>query len=201
MATAAYPVPAFPGLQPQRALARLYADGSVLVQCGTQEFGTGVATAMSQVAADGLGIPLDHVRFELGDTHLPNASSAVGSAGAGMLSGAVHTAVTSLRDQLVARAIADDESPLHGADPDAVVVRDGRMVLRGQPETGESYGELLKRNSLEELDALEAGTPPARTPVTRRRRSAPSLRRSPSTPTWDSSVSGGWSAPSPRVAS
>jgi xanthine dehydrogenase YagR molybdenum-binding subunit len=159
MATAAYPVPAFPGLQPQRALARLYADGSVLVQCGTQEFGTGVATAMSQVAADGLGVPLDHVRFELGDTNLPNASSAVGSAGAGMLSGAVHTAVTSLREQLVARAIADDESPLHGADPDAVVVSHGRMALRGQPESGESYGELLKRNSLEELDALGSWNP------------------------------------------
>jgi xanthine dehydrogenase YagR molybdenum-binding subunit len=159
MATAAYPVPAFPGLQPQRALARLYADGSVLVQCGTQEFGTGVATAMSQVAADGLGVTLDRVRFELGDTHLPNASSAVGSAGAGMLSGAVHTAVTGLRGQLVARAIADDKSPLHGADPDAVVVRNGRMVLRGQPETGESYGELLERNFLEELDALGSWNP------------------------------------------
>jgi xanthine dehydrogenase YagR molybdenum-binding subunit len=159
MATAAYPVPAFPGLQPQRALARLYADGSVLVQCGTQEFGTGVATAMSQVAADGLGVPLDRVRFELGDTHLPNASSAVGSAGAGMISGAVNTAVTALREQLIVRAIADDKSPLHGADPNAIVVRDGRMVLRGQPETGESYGELLKRNFLEELDALGSWNP------------------------------------------
>jgi xanthine dehydrogenase YagR molybdenum-binding subunit len=159
MATAAYPVPAFPGLQPQRALARLYADGSVTVQCGTQEFGTGVATAMSQVAADGLGVPLDRVRFELGDTNLPNTSSAVGSAGAGMVSAAVHTAATALRDQLVARAIADSKSPLHGADPGAVVVRDGRMVLRDQPETGETYGELLKRNFLEEVDALGSWNP------------------------------------------
>jgi xanthine dehydrogenase YagR molybdenum-binding subunit len=159
MATAGYPVPAFPGLQPQRALARLYADGSVLVQCGTQEFGTGVATAMTQVAADGLGVPLDRVRFELGDTSLPNTSSAVGSAGAGMISAAVHTAATALRDQLVARAIADDKSPLRGADPGAVVVRDGRMVLRDQPETGETYGELLGRNFLEEVDALGSWNP------------------------------------------
>src|SRR5258708_31448829 len=35
-ATAVYPVPAFPGLQPQRARARLYADGSAVVLCGTQ---------------------------------------------------------------------------------------------------------------------------------------------------------------------
>ena len=159
MATAGYPVPAFPGLQPQRALARLYTDGSVLVQCGTQEFGTGVATAMTQVAADGLGVPLDRVRVELGDTVLPNTSSAVGSAGAGMISSAVHTAATALRDQLVVRAIADDKSPLRGADPGAVVVCDGRMVLRDQSETGETYGELLKRNFLEEVEALGSWNP------------------------------------------
>ncbi|HEX5829832.1 MAG TPA: molybdopterin cofactor-binding domain-containing protein [Gemmatimonadaceae bacterium] len=128
MATAGYPVPAFPGLQPQRARARLYADGSVVIQCGTQEFGTGVATAMTQVAADALGVPLDSVHFEHGDTDLPNISAAVGSAGAGMISAAVHTAATSLRDQLVARAIADGKSPLHGADPDAVFVRDGQFA-------------------------------------------------------------------------
>jgi xanthine dehydrogenase YagR molybdenum-binding subunit len=159
MATAAYVVPAFPGLQPQRALARLYADGSAVIQCGTQEFGTGVATAMSQVAADGLGIPLDRVHFELGDTELPNTSSAVGSAGAGMVSSAVHVAATALRDQLVARAIADDKSPLHGADPRAVAVRDGRMSLLDRPEPGETYGELLRRNLLEEVEALGTWNP------------------------------------------
>jgi xanthine dehydrogenase YagR molybdenum-binding subunit len=159
MATAAYPVPAFPGLQPQRALTRLYADGSAVVQCGTQEFGTGVATAMTQVAADGLGIPLDRVRFELGDTELPNTSSAVGSAGAGMVSAAVHAATTTLRDQLVARAVADERSPLHGADPRAVVVRDGRMTLLDKPDGGETYSELLRRNFLEEADALGSWNP------------------------------------------
>ena len=159
MATAVYPVPAFPGLQPQRALARLYADGTAVVQCGTQEIGTGVATAMTQVAADGLGLPLDRVRFDLGDTELPNTSSAVGSAGAGLVSSAVHIATTTLRVQLVARAIADAKSPLHGADPGAVAVRDGRMALRDQPKAGETYGELLKRNYLEEVNALGTWNP------------------------------------------
>jgi xanthine dehydrogenase YagR molybdenum-binding subunit len=159
MATAGYPVPAFPGLQPQRARARLYADGSAVVQCGTQEFGTGAATAMTQVAADVLGIPLDRACFEYGDTDLPNTAAAVGSAGAGMLSSAVHAATAALRDQLVARAIADDRSPLHGADPSAVVVRDGRMMLRDHPETGETYGDLLQRNLLEDVDALGSWNP------------------------------------------
>jgi xanthine dehydrogenase YagR molybdenum-binding subunit len=159
MATAAYPVPSFPGLQPQRALARLYLDGTLLMQCGTQEFGTGVATAMTQVAADGLGVSLDRVTFELGDTELPNTSSAVGSAGAGLVSSAVHLAATNLRDQLITRAIADSGSPLHGADPANVIVSDGRMTLRDRPNIGESYTELLERNHLEEVDALGSWNP------------------------------------------
>ncbi len=104
MASAGYPVPLF--MPVQRARARLYADGGAVVEAGTQEFGTGVTTAMAQVAADGLGVPLSDVRFAAGDTDLPNVSSAVGSAGAGMVSAAVHAAATALRRQLVALAVA-----------------------------------------------------------------------------------------------
>jgi xanthine dehydrogenase YagR molybdenum-binding subunit len=114
---------------------------------------------MTQVAADALGLPLDRVRFDLGDTELPNTSSAVGSAGAGLVSSAVHIASTSLRDQLVARAVGDAKSPLHGADPSVVDVHDGRMTLRDQPGVGESYGELLARNHLEEVNALGTWNP------------------------------------------
>jgi xanthine dehydrogenase YagR molybdenum-binding subunit len=159
MATAGYPVPAFPGLQPQRARARLFADGSAVVQAATQDFGTGSATAMTQVAADGLGIPIDRARFEYGDTDFPNTSAAVGSAGTSMVSSAVHTAATNLRDQVIAMAVADEKSPLHGADPGAVEVRDGRMAPRGRPESGETYGDLLHRAGLEEVEALGTWNP------------------------------------------
>jgi xanthine dehydrogenase YagR molybdenum-binding subunit len=159
MATAGYPVPAFPGLQTQRARARLYADGSAVVECSTEEFGTGVATAMTQVAADGLGVALDRVRFEYGDTDLPNISAAVGSAGAGMISAAVHNAATALRDQLVAQGVADAKSPLHGADPSAVDVRDGRMTLRDKRDVGETYSEMLERNMQEDADAMGSWKP------------------------------------------
>ena len=103
MAAAGYPVAFF--MPPQRARARLYADGSAVVQAGTQEFGTGVLTAMTQVAADALGVSAGRTcRFEYGDTDLPNVAAAVGSAGAGMISAAVHAAGTALRDQLIAQA-------------------------------------------------------------------------------------------------
>jgi xanthine dehydrogenase YagR molybdenum-binding subunit len=159
MAAAAYPVALF--MPVQRARARVYADGSAVVQTGTQEFGTGVLTAMTQVAADALGLPLAAVRFQAGDTDLPNTSAAVGSAGAGMVSAAVDAAARALRDRLVAMAIADAGSPLHGADPAAVDVRAGRMALPARPGSGETYGELLQRAHLADAEAQGSWTPPS----------------------------------------
>ena len=118
MASAAYPVAFF--MHTQQARAHLYADGTAIVQTATQEFGTGMATVMTQVAANGLGIGLQNVRFEFGDTDLPNAGSPVGSNGAMMVSAAVHNAAGALRDQLIALAVGDSQSPLHGADPAAL---------------------------------------------------------------------------------
>src|SRR5213592_2355623 len=64
----------FPGHRmPASALARLMSDGTVLVQSGTQDLGTGTYTVMTQIAADTLGLPVERVRFELGDTAMPRA--------------------------------------------------------------------------------------------------------------------------------
>jgi xanthine dehydrogenase YagR molybdenum-binding subunit len=158
MSVAAYPV-AF--LMPvQQARVRIYSDGSAIMQCGTQEFGTGATTVMTQVAADGLGMNIHDVTFESGDTDLPNASASVGSMGASMVSAAVHNAAIELRRQLVTMAAADTGSPLHGADPSAVVVDDSRMTLNDGTGAGESYAQLMQRKRLTMTEALGSWTPP-----------------------------------------
>jgi xanthine dehydrogenase YagR molybdenum-binding subunit len=164
MSAAAYPVPLL--MPVQRARARVYADGSASIETSTQEFGTGVATMMTQVGADALGVPLDAVTAGLGDTDMPNTSSAVGSAGATMVSAAAHAAGTALREQLVSMALADEASPLHGAEATAVRVHDGRMSLRDDPRTGETYGQLLGRNRMTYAeDAGEWRPPPLDVPL------------------------------------
>jgi xanthine dehydrogenase YagR molybdenum-binding subunit len=158
MATAGYPVAFF--MRTQRARAHLYADGTAVVQTATQEFGTGMATVMTQVAADGLGIDLANVRFEFGDTDLPTAGSPVGSNGAMMVSAAVHNAAIAVRDQLIALAVGDSGSPLHGADPARVVVAGGRMRLADDARTGETYGDLMRRHFMNDAEAIGSWDPP-----------------------------------------
>src|SRR5437762_8535027 len=75
MATAIYPA----GQQKAGATAILNKDGTVTVRSATHEIGTGTYTAMSQFAADTLGIPIEKIRFELGDSQFPEAPNNGGS--------------------------------------------------------------------------------------------------------------------------
>jgi xanthine dehydrogenase YagR molybdenum-binding subunit len=158
MAAAGYPVAFF--MRTQRARAQLYADGTAVVQTATQEFGTGTSTVMTQVAADGLGIDLHNMRFEFGDTDLPTAGSPVGSNGAMMVSAAVYNAAIAVRDQLIALAVGDSQSPLHGADPARVMVAGGRMALASDTSTGETYSSLMQRHLMNDAEAIGSWDPP-----------------------------------------
>jgi xanthine dehydrogenase YagR molybdenum-binding subunit len=161
MATAGYPVAFF--MRTQRARAQLYSDGSAVVATAAQEFGTGMVTMLAQVAADGLGIDLRDVRLEFGDTDLPAAGSPVGSNGAMMVSAAVHNAATAVRDQLIALAVSDTRSPLHGADPARIAVAGGRMTLAGDGNDangGETYAALMQRHLMNDAEAIGSWDPP-----------------------------------------
>jgi xanthine dehydrogenase YagR molybdenum-binding subunit len=75
MATAVYPA----GQQKTGATAILNKDGTVVIRSATHEIGTGTYTTMSQFAADTLGIPIEKIHFELGDSQFPYAPNNGGS--------------------------------------------------------------------------------------------------------------------------
>ena len=158
MAAAAYPVAFF--MRTQRARAHLYADGTAVVETSAQEFGTGMTTVLTQVAADALGIGLGDARVEVGDTDYPATGSPVGSNGAMMVSAAVYNAGIAVRDQLIALAVGDAQSPLHGADPAAVAVAGGRIALAGDPGTGETYAAVMERHRMNDAEAIGSWDPP-----------------------------------------
>ncbi len=75
MATSTYPTHSMPA----SVRVRVGANGTALVQAGTQDLGTGTYTVMSQIAADGLGIPVERIQLELGDSAFPHAPVSGGS--------------------------------------------------------------------------------------------------------------------------
>ncbi|MFC4496535.1 xanthine dehydrogenase family protein molybdopterin-binding subunit [Streptomyces ovatisporus] len=78
VAGSTYPVYGGPG---SVAEIERTADGGHAVRIAAVDLGTGTWTALTQIAADALGCPFDAVHLEIGDTALPAATVAGGSAG------------------------------------------------------------------------------------------------------------------------
>ncbi|MGI4833580.1 MAG: xanthine dehydrogenase family protein molybdopterin-binding subunit [Janthinobacterium lividum] len=153
MATASYPVHNSQGT----ARARLYADGHAVVQSGATDLGTGTYTVMTQVAADSLGLPVEKIRFELGDTNMPTAPNSGGSTAAGTVSSSIFLAADDLWQKLIKLAVMDKKSPLFKAKPEDVAVEKGRLFLKKDPSKGEAFGDLMKRSELTDIEGFARG--------------------------------------------
>jgi len=141
------------------ARVRINADGTADVFSATCDMGPGTYTSMTQVAADALGLPLQRVRFSLGDSAFPKAPSHSGSRTMASVGSAVFVASNSLRDRLIRTAVVDPASPVHGAAPQNVMVADGRMYRTDDPTRAEGYQDLLRRRGWPSLDTQQTWTP------------------------------------------
>jgi len=139
--------------------ARVNADGTADVGSATSDMGPGTYTAMTQVAADALGLPIPRIRFTLGDSRLPEAPVHGGSRTMASVGSAVAHVGTMLRDRLIRTAVVDPGSPLNGLRPSDVAVTGGRMFHTAEPTRGEYYQDMLRRRGLESLDAEDTWSP------------------------------------------
>ena len=148
MATTAYPSLR----QACKARVRLRADASLLVQCGTQDMGSGTYTALAQIAADGLGLPVSRVTVELGDTSLPEGPFSGGSQVTASIFPAVESATAKLRAVLAAMVSGDAATTLEGLPPDDLEFRDG-MICSRSGNGAERVVDTLARHASGDLEA------------------------------------------------
>ncbi|MEV6595512.1 xanthine dehydrogenase family protein molybdopterin-binding subunit [Actinoplanes sp. NPDC051346] len=94
MAAATFPCNVMPSI----ARVRRSPDGTVDVSIAATDLGTGARTILTQIAADELRLPPERVRVHIGDSSLPKASVAGGSAGSASWGWAVTGACRELRD-------------------------------------------------------------------------------------------------------
>jgi xanthine dehydrogenase YagR molybdenum-binding subunit len=145
---------------PCQARASLRRDGRAHVRSAATDIGTGTSTVMTQLSAEILGLELDRVRFELGDTWLPMAPWQGGSGLTGALGTAVHQACVHLVRQFLDLVTDDDDSPLKGCRLQDVALAGGRILRKENPTRGEAYTDILARHQLQELTADgDSGTP------------------------------------------
>ncbi|MEH2007131.1 xanthine dehydrogenase family protein molybdopterin-binding subunit [Nostoc sp.] len=148
MASATFPT----NVQTASVKVKIFANGEVKVQSGTQDIGTGTYTVMTQVAAEVLGLP---VQFELGDSNLPKAPMTGNSITVASVSPAVHQAAIAARDKIIQMAIKDPNSLLYKSQAEDITVEFGQIFLKQDPSKRDSYTDILRRHELESLEVTE----------------------------------------------
>lgn len=147
---------AFPANSTQAsAKVKILTNGEVIVQSATHDLGTGTYTIMTQVAAEALGLGVEKVKFQLGDTNLPNAPLTGNSMTTSSVAPAVHKAALTARNALISKAIQHPNSPLYQVSPENIDVDLGRVFLKQNPTRGETYQEILTRQGESVLEVEE----------------------------------------------
>ena len=138
MATAVYPA----RRSPASALARMNPDGTILVEAGTQDVGGGTYTIMTQIAADGLRVPVTAVTFKLGDTRYPETPVSGGSQTAATAGTAVEEAAQALRQKIFDLAMSDPGFAVSGETAGDMSLANGFVTVRGRSV---KIGDLVAR--------------------------------------------------------
>jgi xanthine dehydrogenase YagR molybdenum-binding subunit len=145
MATAIYPA----AQQTAAAKATLTSNGDVVIRSATHEIGTGTYTAMSQLAASALGVPLELIRFELGDSDFPEAPNNGGSWQTASVGSAVLGACGELKKQISSAA----SKVFDGAPADQMELANASVRIKNEPSRSVSLRELRSRAGLPWIEA------------------------------------------------
>src|SRR5918997_928454 len=136
---------------PATARITFKADGTAHVMSATSDIGPGTYTMITMIAAEYLGLPIERVKFELGDTGLPRAPAQGGSWTTSSVGSAVHGAALAVPAKLLALANQDASSPLKGTAAADVEMLDGRLRLKSDPSRFVNIPDVMRRNNLNEI--------------------------------------------------
>ncbi|WP_295181517.1 xanthine dehydrogenase family protein molybdopterin-binding subunit [uncultured Christiangramia sp.] len=135
--------------QESSAKAILTSEGKLTVSSGTADIGTGTYTIMSQIAAEIVGIPLEDVEFQLGDSSLPKAPIEGGSWTASSVGSAVKLVCHALQKKIFGYAQQSFPEELKGAMFEEAEFSNRHLSVKS---TRLSYSEILAvsgQNSVE----------------------------------------------------
>lgn len=134
------------GGQGTKAHCEINPDGSVVMRCGTQDIGVGTKTIVAMITAETLGVPLNLVRAEIGDSNYPFSGGSGGSTTAPAVSPAIRVTSGMALDALKAKV-----APALGVDPATLVASGGRIHVKGDPGKGLTWKDACKQLGMEPL--------------------------------------------------
>ncbi|TWI64317.1 xanthine dehydrogenase YagR molybdenum-binding subunit [Pseudoduganella lurida] len=135
-----------------RASAVLHADGKLVVSSAATDIGTGTYTVMGMIAAEAMGMPLEDVTFQLGDSTLPVAPIEGGSSHVATVGSAVAGVCEKLQKTLFKHAKKVAGSPFEDAKFKDVEFVAGMLRLKRSPATGMALTAILNDAGMVRLE-------------------------------------------------
>lgn len=135
-----------------RASAVLHADGQLVVSSAATDIGTGTYTVMGLIAAAAMGLPMEQVKFQLGDSTLPVAPIEGGSSHVTTVGSAVEGVCEKLQKRLFKMAKAMDGSVLAKARFADIELAEGTLRRKGAPHEAVRLVDILAAAGEERIE-------------------------------------------------
>ena len=134
-------------------------DGTAIVQSASSDMGPGTYTVISMIAAEFLGLPIEKVTFQLGDTNLPKAPVHGGSMTTASVGSAAKTASGMIKEYLLKLARKDKNSIFKNATAGNVVLENGKLQFENDAKKSIEISKILKQNDLIEIEVTHEEKP------------------------------------------
>ncbi|MBI1896035.1 MAG: molybdopterin-dependent oxidoreductase, partial [Acidobacteria bacterium] len=118
----------------------IHPDGSVDVELGSQDLGTGTRTVIAMVTAETLGLPLNMVRVKIGNNQYPKSGSSGGSTTVGGVSSSTRKAAVNALAKLF-----ETIAPSLGAPADQLEAIDQRIRVKSNPDKGMPWRQACQK--------------------------------------------------------
>ena len=126
-------------------------DGKLLLECAVSDMGPGTMTSMSIIAADAMQMPIQKIKFKLGDSDLPPGPSQGGSGTTSTVGSAVDLACRTLQQKLKEMAIQWAPAFV-GITADAMEVNNEMVLSKTDANIKIDISALLKLANQEKID-------------------------------------------------
>jgi len=144
---------------PARVEAIITKDGKMVLNNATTDIGTGTLTVMTQIAADELGLSLEEVDFQYGDSKKPFSMFQGGSAITSSTGVAIVIAAKALRKKILKVAARMQNSPFKNIADNEVIFNAGKMYLKKDTSILISLKEIVAFNKGKSIKTTNMGKP------------------------------------------
>jgi xanthine dehydrogenase YagR molybdenum-binding subunit len=126
-------------------------DGKLLLECAVSDMGPGTTTSMTKIAAEAMQMPIQKIKFKLGDSDLPPGPSQGGSGTTSTVGSAVDLACKTVQQKL--KELAIQLAPAFaGITTDAIEVKNEMVVSKTDATTKIEISALLKLANQDKID-------------------------------------------------